>query len=181
MKIFNSILAVLVITLVLLLSGCKTDLANTMDSIKDSFSSSNDPNFNEDEFNVGPKINEELLAKDDAEVNIDRPSRKISIIIPSFDPNLEQKKKVRKNTTTQAGVGAGPADPASTSSSSDKIYPELRKVESKRFAIKLKDSLDKTNLLGAVRVTPDATASGEIYILGKINEKERPVFDVQSQ
>ena len=158
MKIFNNILAVLVISLVLLLSGCKTDLANTMDSIKDSLSSSKDPNFNEDEFNVGPKINEELLAKDDAEVNIDKPSIKISIIIPSFDPNLEQKKKVRNNTTTHAGNG--PANPASTSSSSDKIYPELRKVESKRFAIKLKDSLDKTNLLGAVRVTPDATASG---------------------
>ena len=95
--------------------------------------------------------------------------------------NLEQKKKVRKNTNTQSGVGAGPAPPAPTSSSSDKIYPELRKVESKRFAIKLKDSLDKTNLVGDVRVTPDATASGEIYILGKINESDATEVSIDIQ
>jgi len=165
-KFINIWLSVL---LVLILSGCKTT-DFSMNTIKDSLSNTKNPNFDDNELDVGPKINDKLLTKDEEELNKDIPARKLSIIIPSFDPNLEQKKKVRRNSTNAQTTG--PAEPSKKTSSKDKIYPELRKVESKRFAIKLKDSLDKTNLLGAVRVSPDATASGEIYILGKINESD---------
>ena len=75
-------------------------------------------------------------------------------------------KKVRKNTNTQSGVGAGPAPPAPTSSSSDKIYPELRKVESKRFAIKLKDSLYRICGLYCLKV------KGILFVIKSLKESK---------
>ena len=52
----------------------------------------------------------------------------------------------------------------------DGVWPELRRAEANRFAYKLKLALEKTGLFGAVRVTPDSTASGDIYVLGEIVE-----------
>ena len=50
------------------------------------------------------------------------------------------------------------------------VWPELRRAEANRFAYKLKKALDDTGRFGAVRVTPDATASGDVYVIGKIVE-----------
>ncbi len=74
---------------------------------------------------------------------------KIDVIIPVFDPGL-------------------PEDEADYED--ENIWPELRRAEANRFAYKLKEELDKTGQFGSVRVTPDKSATGELYILGRIEE-----------
>ncbi|MGI9310986.1 MAG: hypothetical protein ACR2P7_05555 [bacterium] len=72
---------------------------------------------------------------------------KIDVIVPVFDPNLPED----SDTWEKKG-----------------IYPELRRAESNRFALKMKAALEDTNVFGSVRVTPSASATGELYVLGKI-------------
>lgn len=50
------------------------------------------------------------------------------------------------------------------------IWPELRRAEANRFAYQLKKALDESEMFGAVRVTPNAEASGDLYLLGEITE-----------
>ena len=76
---------------------------------------------------------------------------KLDVIIPVFDPGLSE------NAENYEEEG---------------IWPELRRAEANRFAYKLKAVLDKTGEFGAVRVTPDNTASGDLYILGSIKESD---------
>ncbi|MFW5427503.1 MAG: hypothetical protein ACKE8R_09675, partial [Methylophagaceae bacterium] len=76
---------------------------------------------------------------------------KLDVIIPVFDPGLSE------NTENYEKEG---------------IWPELRRAEANRFAYKLKQALDDSKAFGAVRVTPDETASGDLYILGKIEESD---------
>lgn len=77
--------------------------------------------------------------------------QKLDVIIPVFDPGLS-------------------GDAASYKE--DGIWPELRRAEANRFAYKLKQALDDSHKFGAVRVTPDQTASGDLYILGKIEASD---------
>lgn len=72
---------------------------------------------------------------------------KLDVIIPIFDPGL-----------------SGDAE----NYEEEGVWPELRRAEANRFAYKLKQALDNSHAFGAVRVTPDSTASGDLYILGKI-------------
>ncbi len=74
---------------------------------------------------------------------------KMDVIIPVFDPGLSE------NAENYEEEG---------------IWPELRRAEANRFAYKLKQALDDSNTFGAVRVTPDKTASGDLYVLGMIEE-----------
>ena len=75
--------------------------------------------------------------------------RNIEVAIPVFEPNI----------------------PANSDDWEKKaIWPELRRAESKRFAIKMKEALDDTRQFGAVRVVPNQSATGDLYILGKIEE-----------
>ncbi|MBL6934289.1 MAG: hypothetical protein ISR48_02645 [Alphaproteobacteria bacterium] len=74
---------------------------------------------------------------------------KLEVIIPTFDPGL-------------------PEDPKDYEE--ERVWPELRRAEANRFAYKLKVALEKTGAFGAVRVTPDKSATGDLYILGKIIE-----------
>ena len=74
---------------------------------------------------------------------------KLDVIIPVFDPGL-------------------PENPADLKD--DSIWPELRRAEANRFAYKLKEHLERSGEFGAIRVTPDETATGDLYILGRIEE-----------
>jgi len=74
---------------------------------------------------------------------------KLDVIIPVFDPGLSA---------------------TAENYEEDGIWPELRRAEANRFAYKLKQALDDSNAFAAVRVTPDKTASGDLYVLGKIEE-----------
>lgn len=96
---------------------------------------------------VGPLLSSsyEELEKFQADMNLP----KLDVIIPVFDPGL-------------------PEDPDDYEDQN--IWPELRRAEANRFAYKLKEKLEETGQFGAVRVTPDATATGDVYVIGRIVE-----------
>jgi len=85
---------------------------------------------------------------------------KLDIIIPVFDPGL-------------------PDDPANYKKKG--IWPELRRSEAVRFAYKMKLALEQTGKFGAVRVMPDKTATGDLYVLGKINQSDGEKVDINIQ
>lgn len=97
---------------------------------------------------VGPKSSSSYQEK---ALEIIAAAPKLDVIIPVFDPGL-----------------SGDAE----NYEEDGVWPELRRAEANRFAYKLKQALDNTNEFGAVRVTPDETASGDLYVLGKIMESD---------
>jgi hypothetical protein len=97
---------------------------------------------------VGPPLSSALSEPETIEP-VDIITPKLDVIIPVFDPGL-------------------PEDPADYEK--EKIWPELRRAEANRFAHKLKEELEKTSQFGAIRVTPDKTATGDLYILGRIEE-----------
>lgn len=80
---------------------------------------------------------------------------RLDVIIPVFEPNLSE---------TDENYEEG-------------VWPELRRAEANRFSYKLKQSLDHSRAFGAVRVTPDATASGDLYVLGKIRESNGAMIE----
>ncbi len=68
---------------------------------------------------------------------------KLDVVIPVFDPNIPKKDK-------------------------DDVWPEVRRAEANRFAWMLKVALENSQAFGAVRVTPDDSGFGEVYVHGKI-------------
>ena len=48
------------------------------------------------------------------------------------------------------------------------IWPELRRAESVRVATKIRDSIKGLGIFGEVIVSPDASASGDLYVMGTI-------------
>ncbi|MDX1574441.1 MAG: hypothetical protein R3341_10500, partial [Methylophaga sp.] len=74
---------------------------------------------------------------------------KLDVVIPVFSPGLSD---------------------AQVNYEEDGIWPELRRAEANRFAYQLKQALDDSDMFGAVRVTPNSTASGDLYVLGEIIE-----------
>ena len=99
---------------------------------------------------VGPKLSSSYEEKAiDKTIIFTAP--KLDVIIPVFDPGLSENGEDYEE---------------------DGIWPELRRAEASRFAYKLKQALDNSQEFGAVRVTPDQTASGDLYVLGKIEESD---------
>ncbi|MAL77826.1 MAG: hypothetical protein CMN55_01750 [Sneathiella sp.] len=96
---------------------------------------------------VGPKVSSEMI--ETAKVDPRAAKPKLDIIIPAFDPGI-------------------PADP--DEQEEERIWPELRRAEAVRFALKLKEKLEATGQFGAVRVTPSSEATGDLYLMGKIIE-----------
>jgi len=108
---------------------------------------------------VGPHLSSSYqeTARNVPEVKIP----KLDVIIPVFDPGL-------------------PEDPSDYDD--ENIWPELRKAEANRFAYKLKETLEATGRFGAVRVTPDKTATGDLYILGRIkaSDGDKVVLEIET-
>ncbi len=101
-------------------------------------------------FSVGPSGSSSYFKSKVKEApGVEKP--KLDIIVPVFDPGL-------------------PKDPDKYEEAG--IWPELRRAEASRFAYKMKLALEKTGAFGAVRVMPDATATGDLYIMGKIKESD---------
>jgi hypothetical protein len=96
---------------------------------------------------VGPSLSSSY--SNPKEINSVQALPKLDVIIPVFDPGL-------------------PEDPDDYED--ENIWPEIRRAEANRFAYKLKEKLDETGQFGSVRVTPDRTATGDLYILGQIKE-----------
>ncbi len=76
-------------------------------------------------------------------------STQLSVLIPILDPNI-------------------PDDPNSYKKKG--IWPELRRAEANRFAVQLRDAISDTAAFGAVRVSPDNSATAHLYVSGTIIE-----------
>lgn len=100
---------------------------------------------------IGPQFSESIENETKSVSFTVASGTKLDVIIPIFDPGLSD---------------------SATNYEEEGIWPELRRAEANRFAFKLKQALDNTKKFGAVRVTPDKTASGDLYILGKILESD---------
>jgi len=96
-------------------------------------------------FKVGPKLSS--FFNPGRVAVVDENKTKLDIIVPVFDPGLSEDGENYK----EKGV-----------------WPELRRAEANRFAYKMKLALEKTKAFGAVRVTPNTEASGDLYVIGKI-------------
>ena len=99
---------------------------------------------------VGPESSSKIISTSEKQSLTMRTIQKeLEVIVPVFDPNI-------------------PEDPDTWEKKG--IWPELRRVESIDFALKMKKALEDTNQLGAVRVAPDQRVSGDLYVIGKINK-----------
>ena len=98
-----------------------------------------------DQSDVGPATSSKIEASIVEEQPINR-GRKLDVIIPIFDSGLDDEV-----------IG-------------ETVWAELRRSEATIFANQLKATLDATGQFAAVRVTPDATATGELYIQGRIEQ-----------
>ena len=105
---------------------------------------------------VGPSLSSSY--SDQKEINPVQSLPKLDVIIPVFDPGL-------------------PQDPDDYEA--ENIWPEIRRAEANRFAYKLKEKLDETGQFGSVRVTPDRTATGDLYILGRIKESNGEEVEIE--
>jgi hypothetical protein len=110
---------------------------------------------------IGPQLSS--LLGQEVEPTIDPNKPKLDIVIPIFDPGLFDPSDVVIDKST------GQPKPQSVE---EGVWPELRRAEANRFAYKLKLALEKTGAFGAVRVTPDQTATGDLYLLGMIEESD---------
>lgn len=82
----------------------------------------------------------------------------IDVIVPVFNPGLPKDQEDYED---------------------EDIWPELRRAEANRFAYKLKEKLEQTNRFGAIRVTPDKTATGDLYILGRIEQSNGEEVEIK--
>jgi len=73
-------------------------------------------------------------------------------------------------------VGFSPSDPKLEQRG---IWPELRKTEAIRSAIKLKDALIGINQFESVQVVPDTSASSDFYLVGVIKESTGEILRIQ--
>ena len=117
---------------------------------------------------IGPKLSSLFGKEVEATTNPSRP--KIDIVIPVFDPGIEPEKVDEYEALRHNNFRDGQSQDVVTAD--EYVWPELRRAEAIRFAYKLKVALDKTGEFGAVRVTPDATATADLYLLGRINESD---------
>ncbi len=100
----------------------------------------------------GPKTSSSYETKaEQTTIPVVTTQTKLDVIIPVFDPGLSDKAENYEE---------------------EGVWPELRRAEANRFAYKLKQALDKTRMFGAVRVTPDSQTTGDLYLLGKIEESD---------
>ena len=96
---------------------------------------------------VGPQLSSAYGKPDGSDASNLSGLPNIDVVVPVFDPGL-------------------PED--SDQWEKQGIYPELRRAESNRFALKMKSALEDTGAFGSVRVVPNAMATGDLYVLGKI-------------
>jgi len=105
---------------------------------------------------IGPLPSSSLFGRE--EVDRCPENLRLDVIVPVFDPGLPN------NPDRYREEG---------------IWPELRKAEANRFAHKLKEALEETNKFGAVRVTPDQTATGDLYVLGRIEQSSGEEVEIE--
>ena len=83
---------------------------------------------------------------------------KLNVVVPVFDPNI-------------------PADADEYEKLG--IWPEVRNTEANLFAIRLRDAMQDSGVFGAVRVTPNAEAIAELYVMGKIIKSTSEIVELE--
>jgi hypothetical protein len=102
---------------------------------------------------VGPPKSTERDSATAADANLPPVTThtRLDVIIPVFDPGLGEMPK-----------------PYHKDDKWDQVWPEVRRAEANLFAVRIKETLEKTGVFGAVRVAPNEYAIGEVYVLGRI-------------
>jgi hypothetical protein len=62
-----------------------------------------------------------------------------------------------------------------------RIWPQLRRAEATRFAVKTRDALAETGVFASVNVVPSTEATAELYVLGKIEESNSEDVSISVQ
>jgi len=92
--------------------------------------------------------------------------------VTTFDPANASARPAYDGTRLDAIVpvfDAGlPAD--SDDWEEEGISKELRHLEANRFAVKMRDELERTGVFGDVMVAPTAETTGDLYVIGTIKE-----------
>jgi len=78
----------------------------------------------------------------------------LDVAIPVFDPGL---------TDSSGNIDFEEIE-------DEGIWPQLRRAEANRFAVKMRRALEATQAFGAVRVVTGYEATADIYVLGRIVE-----------
>jgi len=144
-------LFVFLVAISIVLPGCQTTGMPNADG-------SNPPNL------IGPQLSSffdrtlRLGGKQGPTTDPSRP--KLDIILPVFNPGLP---------------------PNESDYEKQGVWPELRRAEAIRFAYKLRLALEETGAFGAVRVPPDSTATGDLYVLGRIDESDGEDIEIDIQ
>jgi hypothetical protein len=96
------------------------------------------------QYSVGPGS---AVSENAAQVPRQEASSGLSVLVPIMDPNIPENSDDFKAKA---------------------IWPELRRAEANRFSVKLRNALADTNAFDSVRVAPDQSATGHLYVNGKI-------------
>ena len=139
MNIFNIFNRLIAILLIISLQACGVGTQSLLGSVGNQANISGPA--------VGPTTSKTIEQTEQAQkAAAETPSRKLDIVVPTFDPGI-----------TETKDGDTPT------------WPELRRAEANLFAIELKKALEHTNKFGAVRVTPDRSATAALYVMGRID------------
>ncbi len=124
---------------------------------------------------IGPKLSS--LIGINPTVSTSEVKPRLDIIIPVFDPGIEptETKHVSDSLVDSEGRDNQEAGTAALAV----VWPELRRAEANRFAVKLKAAIEATGAFGAVRVTPDSNATGDLYVMGRITESDGEDVEIE--
>lgn len=84
----------------------------------------------------------------------------LNLVVPVFDPGLPTD-------------SSGNLDYAKIQEKD--IWPQVRRLEANRFAVDTKRALEQTNAFESINVTPDSSASADVYVLGEIKHSDTEV------
>jgi hypothetical protein len=116
-------------------------------------------------FDIGPKLSSFFdPPPSDNQSTLIQNRPKLDVVIPVFDPGILEK------PTDNDPTDNDPANIQPANNEKEGIWPELRRAEATKFALMMKRALESTGAFGAIRVTPDKNSTGDLYVLGKIEE-----------
>lgn len=118
---------------------------------------------------IGPQLSSLFGADKEEPPQNDENRPRLDIVIPVFDPGIEPEDEENYEQVRRDGWQDKNNYPVTAD---EYVWPELRRAEAIRFAHQLKLALEETGAFGAVRVTPDATATGDLYLLGRIAKSD---------
>ncbi|CCQ11596.1 hypothetical protein PALB_24970 [Pseudoalteromonas luteoviolacea B = ATCC 29581] len=139
-----------IVATLLFLSGCQSTSNQRLSSVKTVGPSLQGPSSAS---LIGTK---EALYPYDGKVFLD-------VAIPVFDPGfpLDKQGQIDDKEIVEQG-----------------IWPQVRRLEANRFAIETKKALAKTKAFGAVSVTPDASSSADLFVIGRINHSDAEIVHI---